>query len=320
MAVSARLRTVFVRYIPSIDNRTNVLILQHQQERAHPFNSARTVGRALNNSRLIYGRNEYLAQLDLPIQPGAGLLFPGRGATLLSEANPLPSQIVIIDGTWHHAKTLFRDVPVLQTLPRYSLAPNAPGEYRIRLEPTDTSLSTLEATVQALQILEPETPGLEQLMESFHKMVDIQLAHPNANYSGETLASRKQSRPNVPYVLVYDLENIVIAYGESVGRERETGQTRRLPVYWVAENLGSGEVFSAMIHHDDGRILAEVFEHLELLAYEMPALISLDEFRSRWNMFVGPGQTLAVYNQGTIRMLENVQAVAQPNLVLKCVS
>ena len=120
--------------------------------------------------------------MELPILPGAVLLYPGKQSKLLTELSPMqrPTQLVILDGTWHHAKTLYRDIPQLHTLPQYRLAPATPGQYRIRLEPTATSLSTVEATVAALKFLEPETEGFEQLLGAFNLMVEQQLAHPNA--------------------------------------------------------------------------------------------------------------------------------------------
>ena len=136
--------------------------------------------RSLRRCRLIVDRNQRLAARRLPLQPSSGLLYPGANAPLLTElpVDQRPSQLVIVDGTWRQAKTIVRDVPQLGDLPCYRLAPSAPSQYRIRLEPDTQSLSTLEATVAALRALEPETSGWDQLLSAFHKMVDDQLAHP----------------------------------------------------------------------------------------------------------------------------------------------
>ncbi|QDU28118.1 DTW domain protein [Anatilimnocola aggregata] len=165
----------FCAAIPTIDNTTEVLILQHRQERFHPFNTARIVRQALRNSALLIDRPRQLAN-RLKLKPGAVLLYPGPDAQLLtSDFAERPEQLVILDGTWHHAKTLMRDIPALQSLPRYQLAPSAPSRYRIRLEPSNEYLSTVEATVAALRVLEPQTSGLEQLLQAFDRMVEQQL-------------------------------------------------------------------------------------------------------------------------------------------------
>ena len=153
----------FCGTIPVIDNQTDVLILQHTRERFHAFNTARIVRKALTNSRLLVGHAKALAETKLPLQRRAGLLYPGSGARLISELTPeqCPDQLVILDGTWHHAKTLFRDIPELHALPRYKLAPEEPGRYRIRREPDATSLSTLEATVAAKGLREGAVEAID---------------------------------------------------------------------------------------------------------------------------------------------------------------
>ena len=137
----------FCDAIPEVDNRTDVLILQHQRERRHPFNTARIVNKALNRCRLIFDRNESFADRDLAIIDGAALLYPSKDARLVSELTPeeMPSQLIVIDGTWDHAKALFRDVPQLHDLPRLKLNPSSPGQYRIRREPTEVGRSQLVA-------------------------------------------------------------------------------------------------------------------------------------------------------------------------------
>lgn len=169
----------FCGSIPRVENRTAVLILQHRREHFHRFNTARIVHRALCNSQLLCDRTARLAE-RLQFNPRAGLLYPGPTAKLISELSPeeRPEQLVIVDGTWHQAKTLVRDIPALQSLPQYRLAPSAPSRFRIRLEPNDSALSTVEATVAALGALEPETTGLEGLLAAFDTMVEAQLAHP----------------------------------------------------------------------------------------------------------------------------------------------
>ena len=162
----------FCNAIPQVANRTNLLILQHRIERSHPFNSARIVHQALQNSELIVGRNMELAQQDLGIWKNAGLLYPRKQATPLEDLSPgeIPEQFVFLDGTWNHARTMYRDIPVLKTLPCYRLTPKSPSRFLIRKEPTRDSLSTLEAVVSVLRQFEPDLVGLDQLMAAFDLM------------------------------------------------------------------------------------------------------------------------------------------------------
>ena len=142
----------FCDTIPLIDNQMDVLILQHTRERFHAFNTARIVRKALRNSHLLVGHTQEFAAMCLPLQPRAGLLYPGPEARLISDVSPeqYPDQLVILDGTWHHAKTLFRDIPALHALPRFRLTPrfpraisdSAPARRHIALDTRSRSGST----------------------------------------------------------------------------------------------------------------------------------------------------------------------------------
>src|SRR3954470_19195678 len=226
----------FCDSIPSIDNQTDVLILQHRRERYHPFNTARIVRKALRNSQLLADHTSNLSK-RLRLKPRAALLYPGPTAQLISDLAPeqRPEQLVIVDGTWHQTKTLIREIPGLQSLPRYRLAPAVPSRYRIRREPSATSLSTVEAAVFALRTLEPETYGFDQLLASFNKMVEDQLAHPGSLNGHRFKQRRSLTFKNIPLALLGDLANIVVAYGEAPAGERGSKRIAGPPISWVAQ-------------------------------------------------------------------------------------
>ena len=307
----------FCAAIPRVENRTHVLILQHMRERAHPFNTARIVRRALKNSSLLVDHTENLAR-RLMLMPGAGLLYPGADSAMLGDlpADQRPQQLVILDGTWHHAKTLLRDIPALQELPRFSLAPDFPSRYRIRREPQAAFLSTVEATVAALRVLEPETEGLDQLLAAFDQMVDRQLGHPIAPQPRRHLGRRKRSVRNVPRALD-DLENLVVAYGEASPFDSGRWGPQQ-PVCWVAERFSTGERFAATIRPEFE--LSEAFlSHLELTQQDFALALSPEEARAAWSAFLRPGDTVAVYQQGTAGLFHQLGSASAPCIVLKSV-
>ena len=294
-----------------------MLIVQHVRERFHPFNTARIVRRALQNSCLLVDQTKNFAN-RLELKPGAGLLYPGASATLLSDVavDRRPRQLVIIDGTWHHAKTLVRDIPALAALPRYRLAPAEESRYRIRREPNAQALSTIEATVAALRVLEPKTIGFDQLLASFETMVDRQLAHPKSLAGRRVKYRTRRSVGNIPRVLLDDLANIVVTYGESTAGRTDATRAEPSPIYWVAERLGTGEGFSCFIQSKQP--LSETFlGHLELTQSHFAAGMSLDEARAAWNRFVRPSDTIALYNQGTARLLNCLSGRSVEPVLLK---
>ena len=312
-------RDCFCGAIPVIDNKTAVLILQHRRERFHPFNTARIVAKSLQNSCFLIDHIPGLAA-RVQLQPHAGLLYPGPGAKLLSDVPPAqrPGQLVVLDGTWHQAKTLLRDIPALHDLPRYRLAPASPSRYRIRREPNALSLSTIEATVAALRVLEPHTVGLDRLLEVFNSMVERQLRYPKSEAGWRFHANRSRTSKHVPLALLQDPDSIVVAYGESAAGGPGRDRVSRYPVFWVAQRLGTGERFACAIQPQFP--LDESFlGHLELTHEDFSQALSLAAFREAWAAFHRPGDTLAVYSQSTASLLTSINARFARCLVLKSI-
>lgn len=310
----------FCDVIPSIDNKTHILILQHVKERFHPFNTARIVRRALQNSELIVDQTAKLATASLPFRQNTGVLFPGPGARLLSDVPPeeRPEQLVIIDGTWHHAKTFMNQIPALQQLPKFCLEPEAPSTYRIRKEPTETALSTLEATVAALRDLEPETRGFDKLVGAFDTMIDAQIL--SQQQSGrERFRTRPWSPPaNIPSVILGDLENVVAVYGEAAHGNNDARTKHRKPIYWVAQRLGTGESFECAIR-PEATLCSEFLQHLQLDSAVFTDAMNTAEFAQRWKQFVKPTDTVVAFNDSTLRLLRVSQADYAPSIALKAV-
>jgi len=315
----------FCDKIPTINNRTNVLIFQHMRERFHAFNTARILRKSLLNSRIVVDHMEGLAQAFalMPFSVETGLLYPGDGAELLEELSPIemPKQLVVLDGTWHHTKTLFRDIPQLRGLRKVRLAPAQPSRYGIRREPHVSFLSTLEATVAALRCLEPETQGLDQLEAAFDSMVESQLAHPRSVDS-----VRRKHRPraplNIPKVLRNNLQNVVVVYGETApgtGAAAQAGhENGRGPVYWVAERLGTSERFERAILPSS--VLPESFlGHLALAESAFSEAVSIDTFRREWGSFLQPTDTLAYYFSNCTRLLDVIGGSSHLKIYLKSI-
>ena len=141
--------------IPSVDNKTEIVIAQHIRERGHPFNTARIVADALVNSQIVVDYAENFCRHSNLIDEDTGILFPSQNALDLChvEKELLPKRLLLLDGTWNQAKRMYRKWPAIHSLRHYKISPPNPGQYRIRLEPDDSSLSTIEATVMALKSL-----------------------------------------------------------------------------------------------------------------------------------------------------------------------
>lgn len=163
-------------HIRPVTTRTRITVLQHPRERFHPFGTVRFVRLALENAAVVVA---YGGQCPpLPLAPRTGLLYPHAHALALEAlpADQRPSGLVVIDGTWAHAHTLYRDTPWLAELPHYQVQA-APSRYRIRRQPGAHCLSTIEAVAAALAILEPANDAVPRLLDGFDRMVETQLTH-----------------------------------------------------------------------------------------------------------------------------------------------
>jgi hypothetical protein len=277
------------------------------------------VHRALRNSSLLVDHAPGLAA-RLVLRPHSGLLYPGPEAVLLADVpvDQRPRQLIVIDGTWHHARTLVRDIAALHDVPRYRIVPDEPSNYRIRREPSAMFLSTVEATVAALRVLEPETVGLDQLLGAFCTMVDRQLAHPKSQNGWRRNAARDRGGRNIPSALLGDLDHVVVAYAESVGNGQDGKAAAQVPVYWTAQRVGTGERFACAIR-PRVPLQSTILGHMELTEEHFADALPLDAVRAAWEHFQRPGDLLAVYNTSTARLLAQLTNRPAPCLVLKSV-
>lgn len=162
--------------IPSLDSRSRVLVLQHPSEVRHALNTAKLAALGLRNAQLHVGEVfEDLAELlEVPGYRSA-LLFPGDEAQpLVTYTDERPLLLVVPDGTWRKASKLLHMNPLLAALPRVTLAQVLPSRYRLRKAPADGALSTLEAVVQALNVL--EAPAcFDALLKPFEALIEGQI-------------------------------------------------------------------------------------------------------------------------------------------------
>ncbi|MGE7989815.1 tRNA-uridine aminocarboxypropyltransferase [Pseudomonas sp. NPDC089554] len=164
--------------IPRLDSRTRVVVLQHPSESSHALNTARLAALGLVNAELRVGEvfDDLPALLDTSGYR-ATLLFPGEQAQPLvayGSCDDRPLLLIVPDGTWRKARKLLYLNPLLEALPRVTLEAVAASRYRLRKAPEPGALSTLEAVVQALNILEQPT-CFDALLQPFEALIEGQI-------------------------------------------------------------------------------------------------------------------------------------------------
>ncbi|MCO6430345.1 MAG: DTW domain-containing protein [Deltaproteobacteria bacterium] len=185
--------------IKPIAPRTKLLILQHPQEPDKLLGSARLTNLSVKESKLRVGlswanldkawdgqceRNKwavlYMGSSRLPQGVPSGFcgLFKvdkqNCGVWMEDSELQLIEGIVLLDGTWSQAKTLWWRNPWLSKLKRVSVYSKAPSLYgELRKEPRKEGLSTLEAAACALSILERDPSIFNSLTAPFEQLLKL---------------------------------------------------------------------------------------------------------------------------------------------------
>ena len=166
--------------VPSIEVVSRLCLVMHRDETRKTTNTGRLAARCLLGSEvLVHGREG--EQTTAPWQPpgssdimGGLLLFPCEEATVLGpqHLNDGPVRLVVPDATWRQAGKMTRRIPWMENLPRVTLpAGGATTTYRLRSEPKEGGLATLEAIARAFAVLEGAEVA-ERLYEIFRIMID----------------------------------------------------------------------------------------------------------------------------------------------------
>jgi len=188
--------------IKPIKTKTHVLILQHPQEPDKFLGSAQIAHLSLPNSTLKVGLSwanlkkavgqDVQANRWAVLHLGSGIKDAAPGTktksgkkgllTLVTKAGtPLPDAdkvlselqgLVILDGTWSQAKTLWWRNAWLLKLRRAILVPQQKSLYKeLRKEPRSECLSTIESIALGLSTLEGNTQATEQLNATFNELL-----------------------------------------------------------------------------------------------------------------------------------------------------
>ena len=160
-------------------HRTEVLVLQHPQEQRQAKNSVRLLRLSLAHCEVVVGERFEPAALRALLQrPGRAtrLLYPAVPAAPAppSPATPAgtPLRLVVIDATWRTRWRRLPEPPPRGALRRLSLPGPAPTSHgALGGGGGPDQVSTLEATVQALAMLEGPSFDGAPLLEAFDGFV-----------------------------------------------------------------------------------------------------------------------------------------------------
>lgn len=250
-------RVCWCHALTPVDSRTRVVFIQHPREARVPVSTCRMAHLSLPNSELhVALRAQANPRLEAVCAlPGTAVLFPSESATDVDALEAPPPHLIVVDGTWANAKKVVEGCPLLSTLPRLKFRPERPGNYRIRKEPAEHCLATIEAVAHVLERLERAPGRFTPMLSVFDAMVETQLDFIGANGRQSRHQRRPRRRNGVAHDAVAPLREaanrLVAVFGESNAWPLDDAQ-RPLPdepelVQLVAVRVHDGAVFSTLL-------------------------------------------------------------------------
>jgi len=181
--------------VTPVENRVELVVLQHPQEQDRTLGSARLAVHALARATFKVGLSwpSLSRMLGREADPArwavlylgsanAEKLAPGKDVVILNrKGEPVGDQrgarrdlegVILLDGTWSQAKALWWRNPWMLKCRRIILGPPRPSRYgSLRKEPRRDGLSTIEAAAFLLARLE-NAPEIETaLTQTFERML-----------------------------------------------------------------------------------------------------------------------------------------------------
>ena len=303
-----------------VNNRCAISILQHPREKLHPLGTARLLRLALRQVDLevCYKLTSSGVRQRCAIEQNLGVLFPHAQAVPLRnsvqgssapQALTHPCRLIVLDGTWSHARSLYRHNPWLHALPHFSIDPDGIDRYRIRKEPKAHYTSTVEAVVHALQIMEPDTQGLEGLLQAFVAMIDRQIAAVTA--TAQRSRRRRLLRPHrpVPQIWQRSAAQQVLVYCEFVlHRGAAAAVPFRQLVYLAAYHRATKTLLHAAVQQtpDQPQLTAAHLVDMALPDAALDAALSWTQLRAAWQAFCPPKPLYVAWNGQSLQVAQDL--------------
>lgn len=302
-------RVCFCDALTSIESRTRVVFVQHPRESRVPISTCRMAHLSLPNSEMHVALGaEGEPKLEAWARTeGTAVLFPGEESVDVAQLKEMPKTLIVVDGTWSNARKVVERSPALRSLPRIGFLPERPGNYRIRKEPKEHCLSTIEAVAFVLEKLEKAPGKFQPMLRAFDAMVEKQLAFISTR-QGPSRYKKFKTHRKVKRLSPLDafrakVGQLLLLYAEGNAWPKEEADCEAMEVIeWAAVRVGTGERFEAQVK-PLRKLGAQVPAHVERpdAAYlnGEPRAQALE----RWFQFVRPDDVVVSWGRYPLDLL-----------------
>lgn len=214
-------------HVQAIETQTKFIILMHPKEFKKTKNgTGHLTHLSLPHSELFVGIDftNHLRINEIIATHENFILYPSPHAINLSHENirsekalhvKKPLAIFLIDSTWACSLKMMRESQNLHALPHISFEPTKRSAFKIKEQPMEYCLSTIESTLSVLELLthwQIETipqKALEAFLTPFHAMVTYQL-HCIQNPLRQTLRFKPRKELMSPHRKSQELCNVFL--------------------------------------------------------------------------------------------------------------
>lgn len=293
----------FCAHIRPLPTRTRVVLLQHPKERKVGVGTARMAHLTLTNSVLRVGVDfsaDPVMRATLAAPGPTCVLFPRPGALDVADLPRDPAvTLIVLDGTWTLARKLLRFNPALASLPHVAFTPTRPSQYRIRRQPREICVSTIEALAEVLQIIEPDSGPFDRLLDPFLAMVQRQERFVNEVGARRHQRVARPRRPSRREVLAErlsrDWTRLVCVQGDTnAWPRRDPGRQAPEIVHWVAHRPSTGETLETVVA-PRRELAPHTAEQTELSGDRIQAGDSVDRWLHAWRAFGRPDDIVVTW-------------------------
>ncbi|PCC74003.1 DTW domain-containing protein YfiP [Nannocystis exedens] len=291
-----------------VPSRTRVVFLQHPREARVGVGTCRMAHLSLPGSQLhvTLDPDRQPALAEQLAAPDTHLLFPSSDATDVEALTRPPRTLVVVDGTWANARKLVGRSALLRALPRLSFRPEFASNYRIRREPDDHCLSTIEATAHVLERLERAPGRYTPMLSAFDRMVDMQLAYV-ASGAGASRHRRHKPPPRPPVdpraPLRAVLDRLVLLHVEPNAWPYGTPDPPPVEAIELrALRVATGERFAALLAPRQP-LSPRTADNLDVPELDIRAGAPLAATQAAWREFLGPDAVLGIWGYHALSLL-----------------
>lgn len=185
------LKTCYCRFIKEVDPEIKFIFLMHPVEAYRQrTGTGRLASLSLKNSEIIIGesfdKNKRVCELLSDQSYFPLILYPGKISFYAETFNFSDKGenrkllIFLIDGTWKQARKIMFHSRILKNIPRITFRRRYHSKFRIKKQPADYCLSTIESAYYLIKELRKSgfcgrNSDPEPLMAVFERMVQFQI-------------------------------------------------------------------------------------------------------------------------------------------------